>query len=119
VSDDDPEVIRNRAANAARLAANALPPEIEIKRKRFWAWNGDPPPPEITHWTSRGVFTIRAYTPQLVTSVLFNAVHLGFADSSPMRAAQNVFDGAYDKELGFAASELVPPTLAGWNDRGG
>jgi len=27
--DDDPEAKRNRAANAARLAAEALPPEIE------------------------------------------------------------------------------------------
>jgi hypothetical protein len=32
---DDPEVIRNRSANAARLAANALPPEMEMKLKRF------------------------------------------------------------------------------------
>ena len=116
---DDPEVMRNRAANAARLAANALPPEIELKLKRFWIWNGDLPAPEITHWTNRGVFAIRAYTPRQVTSVLFNDVHLGFADYTPTRAAQNVFDGAFDKELGFAASEFVPPTLADWNDRGG
>jgi hypothetical protein len=116
---DDPEVMRNRAANAARLAANALPPEIELKLKRFGDWNGDPPAPELTHWTERGVFSIRAHAPHQVCSVLFDGVHLGFADYLPTVAARNLFNGAYDKELGFTASEWVPPTLAGWNDLGG
>jgi hypothetical protein len=116
---DDPEVIRNRAANTARLAANALPPGIELKLKWFWYWNGDPPAPEFTHWTPRGVFAIRAHTPRKVASVLFRGVYLGFADYHPMTAARNLFEGAFDKELGFGASEFVPPTLAGWNDLGG
>jgi hypothetical protein len=116
---DDPEVMRNRAANAARLAANALPPEIELKLKRFWYWNGDPPAPEITHWTKRGVFSIRAQTPHIVCSVRFNGEDLGIADYNPGLAALLLFRGAFDKELGFAASELIPPTLAGWNDLGG
>jgi hypothetical protein len=116
---DDPEVMRNRAANAARLAANALPPEIELKLKRFWYWNGDPPAPEITHWTKRGVFSIRAQTPHIVVSVGFNGEDLGIADYSPGMAAKLLFQGAFDKELGFAASEWVPLTLAGWNDLGG
>jgi len=117
--DDDPEVIRNRAANAERLAANALPEEIEIKRKRFWYWNGDHPAPQLTHWTARGVFTIRAHTPGKATAVYFNKTFLGHADSDPRAAAKNLFRGSFDEELGFKASELVPPTLAGWNDHGG
>jgi hypothetical protein len=116
---DDPEVIRNRAANAARLAANALPPALELKIKRFGNWNGDPPAPELTHWTKRGIFSIRAHTPHRLCSVLFDGAHLGFADYLPIVAARNLFNGAYDKELGFTASEWVPPTLAGWNDLGG
>lgn len=113
---DDPEVIRNREANAARLAASTLPPEIDLKRKKFWYWNGDPPAPQITHWTKRGVFSIRAHTPGKVASVLFNDVHLGFTDADPSQAAKILSDGGFDKELGFAATGLVPPSLAGWND---
>jgi hypothetical protein len=116
---EDPEVIRNREANAARLAAEALPPYIELKRKQFWKWNGDPPAPELTHWTNRGVFSIRGHTPGKVSLVLFDGVELGFASDEPRAAARNLFEGKFDKELGFAASELVPPTLAGWNDQGG
>jgi hypothetical protein len=116
---DDPEAMRNRAANAARLAANALPAEIELKLKRFGYWNGDPPAPEITHWTTRGVFSIRAQTPHIVVSVGFNGEDLGIADYNPGLAAKLLFQGAFDKELGFAASEWVPPMLAGWNDLGG
>jgi hypothetical protein len=116
---DDPEVIRNRKANAARLAASTLPPEIVLKLNKFWNWNGDPPAPQITHWTKRGVFSIRAYTPHKVASVLFNDAHLGFIDYNPALAAKVLSNGGFDKELGFAATGLVPPNLAGWNDLGG
>jgi hypothetical protein len=119
MSNEDPEVVRNRAENAARLAAEALPPEIEFKRKKFLYWNGDPPAPQITHWTKRGVFTIRANTPRLTSLVLFGDVSLGVADSDPRSVARILFNGSFDRDLGFAASEWLPSTLAGWNDQGG
>jgi hypothetical protein len=117
--DDDTEVMRKRAENAARVAADALPPKIQLKRNRFRDWNGDPPAPQITHWTKRGVFIIRANTPHLTSLVLFNKVQLGHGDYDPRRVAKVLFNGAFDKGLGFAASEWLPPDLAGWNDQGG
>lgn len=119
MSDDDPEVIRNRVENDARLAAEALPSHIELKRRRFLGWNGDLPAPQITHWTRRGVFMIRANKPRLTSLVLFENVERGSADYDPRSAATTIFRGAFDKDLGFAASEWLPPTLAGWNDQGG
>jgi hypothetical protein len=57
--------------------------------------------------------------PAKSSSVLFNGAHLGFADYDPRTVARNPFEGAFDKEPGFGASEFVPPTLAGWNELGG
>lgn len=116
---DDPEIIRNRAENAARLAADAYPAAIEMKRQKFSYWNGDPPAPQITHWTNRGTFAIRGHTPRKTTSVLFNGKHLGFGSDVLSSVAESLFQGAYNKELGFPASDLIPPTLHGWNDLGG
>jgi hypothetical protein len=116
MSDEDPEVMRNRAENAKRLAAEGLPPEIELKRKTILRWNGDPPAPQVTHWTKRGVFIIRAHTPGKTTLVLFGNDKLGAAEHDPRMVALQLFNGAFDKELGFTASEWLPQNLAGWND---
>jgi hypothetical protein len=116
---DDPEVMRNRAANAARLAAEALPPEIELKLRRFWRWNGSSPPPQITHRTRRGVFIIRAQTPRKTTEVFFDQKSLGSADSDPRSVARQLFNGAFDSDLGFRACDFVPSSLAAWDDLGG
>jgi hypothetical protein len=116
--DPDPELSRKRATNAARVADNELPPPIALKRVRILRWNGEAPPPQVTHWTKRGAFAIRAHTPGKVTEVLFDNRHLGFG-GDPTTAARNLFEGSYDAELGFAALELVPSRLNEWNDLGG
>ena len=116
MSDEDSGVMHKRAENAARVTAIALPPGIELKRRKILDWNGDPPAPQVTHWTKHGVFIIRAQTPGKTTVVLFDNVNLGSADDDPRTVARQLFEGAFNKELGFAASELLPPSLAGWND---
>ena len=64
----------------------------------------------------QGVFAIRAFKAGKVVEVLFNERLLGLGDDDPQRTAYFLFKGNYDAELGFPASECVPPTLSEWND---
>lgn len=95
--------------------------DIERKAKQFWSWNGDDPAPKITHWTSRGTFTIRPCTPGRppTTEVLFNNRHLGYGGGYIVNDALNLYRGSYDQELGFKASEVLPAEISQWNDLGG
>lgn len=91
---------------------------IERRLMKFWTWNGDTPAPCFSHWTSRGTFMIRACTPgqPTINEVLFNGSRLGFG-LYPISDARNLADGAYNKELGFPASEVgVPAFLEEWNN---
>jgi hypothetical protein len=40
---DDRDIERKRAKNAARVAADELPPPISIKRTKILRWNGEAP----------------------------------------------------------------------------
>jgi hypothetical protein len=111
--------LRKRAVNAARVAADELPAPIALKRNKILRWDGVEPAPQVTHWTNRGVFVIRALTPGKVTEVLFADRHLGYGDNDPRATARHLFQGSYNKELGFAASDCVPARLNDWNDTGG
>jgi hypothetical protein len=101
-----------------RRANSELPPAIALKRNKILRWNGQAPAPQVTHWTKRGVFAVRAFTPGKVTEIRFDDRHLGFGDNDPQTAAHYLFRGSYDAELGFAASECVP-AAQDWNDLGG
>lgn len=98
------------------VSTNALDQKLTM----FWTWNGERPAPQFTHWTNRGTFMIRACTPgrPATNEVLFNGTRLGFG-AYPLNDAMNLYRGSYDKELGFPASQLVPPTLDAWNGLGG
>ncbi|WP_316201604.1 MULTISPECIES: hypothetical protein [unclassified Bradyrhizobium] len=100
--------------------SSGIPQWMMAKWQRFVNWNGDPPAPEFSHWTGRGVFTIRAQTPGKACAVLFNERLLGYGDYLFLYGvASNLHRGSYDKELGFEAASLVPGSLEDWNNMGG
>lgn len=102
-------------------------PQTNLQRRAgaFHFWNGDPPPPEFTHWTPEGTIIIRAKTPGIASDVLWRprqaavAQVLGGDDSNPYAVAMNLRRGKYDGDAGFAISELTPEQLSEWNNLGG
>lgn len=98
---------------------------IDRKLKAFFFWNGEPPVPQITHWTAEGTVTIRGKTPQIATEVVWRgrdnpeARVLGGDGDNPYWPARNLRAGNYDRDAGFLISALVPEHLHDWNDLGG
>lgn len=84
--------------------------------KKIWMWNGDPPAPQITHWTPLGRISLVAATPRKTCSVQWNGKHIGYDDINPMFAVANFAAGRYDKDFGFSVSEIAPKNLKDWNN---
>lgn len=88
----------------------------EVINWKFFRWNGDPPVPKVSHWTAQGTITIRVATPVYTTEVLWKGEHIGYDRIFPSTVLTNLLDGKYDKDFGFAISEVVPKKISDWND---
>lgn len=101
-------------------------PEADLQARmfRFWRWNGEPPAPQFTHWTSEGTIIIRIVQPIFASAVIWrgrdtNEAVLGNGSAHPDQVAYLIARGEYDKDAGFAISALVPADLSQWNNLGG
>lgn len=113
----------------AVLSTNARPDsdinfsELEKRMMKFWRWNGDPPAPQFSHWTSQGSVIVRAATAAKASVVIWKPKdgeenRLGYDDINPHFPLNNVVKGKYDDDAGVPISQLVPSDWATWNDLG-
>ena len=101
-------------------------PQADLDRLtlRFLTWNGDPPVPQFSHWTSAGTVTIRGVTAGKASGVFWREKDgeerlLGYDDVFVDPVASRIASGKYDIDAGFKLSETVPRDLAAWNNLGG